>query len=153
MNCSSDLKKISNSRTSASNFKSFSWSLEQFFLTVGQNNFGNKIPFILLFSLVFFPKLAASFLGQMIARTLVSFARPNIFHAKQWHYCPNNWGVSYSLFGYRVCIAIVGTKLITVLALLFKEMSLCTCKKILYDQKFFFRMIVMFFVLLDALST
>ena len=26
-------------------FKSFSWSLEQFFLTVGQNNFGNKIPF------------------------------------------------------------------------------------------------------------
>jgi hypothetical protein len=26
-------------------FKSFSRSLEQFFLTVGQNNFGNKIPF------------------------------------------------------------------------------------------------------------
>ena len=26
------------------NFKSFSRSLEQFFLTVGQNNFGNKIP-------------------------------------------------------------------------------------------------------------
>ena len=36
MNCSSDLK----------NFKSFSRSLEQFFLTVGQNNFGNKIPFL-----------------------------------------------------------------------------------------------------------
>ena len=30
---------------SASNFKSFSWSLEQFFLTLGQNNFGNKIQF------------------------------------------------------------------------------------------------------------
>ena len=29
---------------SASNFKSFSRSLDQFFLTVGQNNFGNKIP-------------------------------------------------------------------------------------------------------------
>ena len=26
-------------------FESFSWSLEQFFLTVGQNNFANKIPF------------------------------------------------------------------------------------------------------------
>ena len=26
--------------------KSFSRSLEQFFLTIGQNNFGNKIPFI-----------------------------------------------------------------------------------------------------------
>ena len=29
-----------------SNFKSFSWSPEHFFLTVGQNNFGNKIPFL-----------------------------------------------------------------------------------------------------------
>ena len=43
-NCSSDLKSIANSRPSASNFKNFSRSLEQFFLTVGQNNFGNKIP-------------------------------------------------------------------------------------------------------------
>ena len=44
INCSSDLKNFENSRLSASNFKSFSRSLEQFFLTVGQNNFGNKIP-------------------------------------------------------------------------------------------------------------
>ena len=43
-NCSSDLKNFATSRPSASNFKSFSWSLEHFFLTVGQNNFGNKIP-------------------------------------------------------------------------------------------------------------
>ena len=27
-------------------FQSFSRSLEQFILTVGQNNFGNKIPFL-----------------------------------------------------------------------------------------------------------
>ena len=46
INCSSDLKYFANSRPSASNFKSFSRSLEQFFLTVGQNNFGNKIPFL-----------------------------------------------------------------------------------------------------------
>ena len=39
------LKNLANSRPSASNFKSFSRSLEQFFLSVGQNNFGNKIPF------------------------------------------------------------------------------------------------------------
>ena len=39
----SDLKKIANSRPSASNFKSSSISLEQFFLTEGYNNFGNKI--------------------------------------------------------------------------------------------------------------
>ena len=47
INCSSDLKNFANSRPSASNFKSFFRSLEQFFLTVGQNNFGNKIPFLL----------------------------------------------------------------------------------------------------------
>ena len=44
-NCSRDnLKNFANSWPSASNFKSFSRSLEQFFLTVGQNKFGNKIP-------------------------------------------------------------------------------------------------------------
>ena len=53
INCSSDLKNFANSRPSASNFKSFSRSLEQFFLTVGQNNFGNKIPF---FNPMFLPK-------------------------------------------------------------------------------------------------
>ena len=49
MNCSNDLKHFANSRPTACNFKTFSWSLEQFFLTVGQNNFGNKIPFSLPF--------------------------------------------------------------------------------------------------------
>ena len=47
INCSSDLKMCANSRPSASNFKSFSRSLEQFFLTVGRNNFCNKIINIL----------------------------------------------------------------------------------------------------------
>ena len=42
MNCSSDLNIFANSRPSALNFQSVSRSLEQFFLTVGQNNFGNK---------------------------------------------------------------------------------------------------------------
>ena len=46
INCSSDLKIFANSWPSALNFKRFSRSLEHFFLTVGQNNFGNKIPFI-----------------------------------------------------------------------------------------------------------
>ena len=46
MNCYSDLKFFANSQPSASNFKRFSQSLEQFFLTVGQNNFGNKIQFL-----------------------------------------------------------------------------------------------------------
>ena len=51
VNCSCDLKIFANSRPSALNFKSFSWSIEQFFLAVGKNNFGNKIPFFSIFSL------------------------------------------------------------------------------------------------------
>ena len=39
-------KNFANSRASASNSKSFSLSLEHFFLTVGQNSFGNKLPFL-----------------------------------------------------------------------------------------------------------
>ena len=50
--CSSYLKFFANSWPSASNFKSFSQSLEHFFLTVGQNNFDNKIP-KLYFALTF----------------------------------------------------------------------------------------------------
>ena len=44
INCSDDLKNFTYSSPSATNFKCFSRSLEQFFLTVGQNNCGNKIP-------------------------------------------------------------------------------------------------------------
>ena len=43
MNCSSDLNVFANSLPSTSNLKSFSRSLEQFFLTEAQNNFANKI--------------------------------------------------------------------------------------------------------------
>jgi hypothetical protein len=44
INCSNDFKNFVNSRPSASNFKTFSRSLEQFFLTVGQNNFDTQRP-------------------------------------------------------------------------------------------------------------
>ena len=50
----SNLKIFANSRPSASNFKSFSRSLEHFFPNVGQNNFGNKIPFCQIRNLVSF---------------------------------------------------------------------------------------------------
>ena len=52
----SDLKIFANSQPSASNFKRFSRSLEQFFFTEGQNNFCNKIPFQeskLIFKVIF----------------------------------------------------------------------------------------------------
>ena len=48
INCSSELKIFANSWLSASNFKSLTRSLKQFFLTVDQNNFGNKIWFHLV---------------------------------------------------------------------------------------------------------
>ena len=47
-----------NSCPSASNFKSFSSSLEQLFLSVSQNNFGNKIPFLHKFVFVIFGNIA-----------------------------------------------------------------------------------------------
>ena len=43
------LEQIKKFLPSSSNFKFLSRSLEYFFLTVGQNNFGNKIPFHLFF--------------------------------------------------------------------------------------------------------
>ena len=63
INCSSDLKKFSSSQPSASNFKRF--SLEHFFLTVVQNNFGNKLP-LLQYSMDFaLASLGKCFSGNM----------------------------------------------------------------------------------------
>ena len=64
INCSSDLKIFENSRPSASNFKSFSRSLEHFFLTPGQNNFGNKIPYLLWCCLWSIDILTSDHFGQ-----------------------------------------------------------------------------------------
>ena len=43
-NCSSDREKLLKFEAEGREFAKFLRSLEQFFLTVGQNNFGNKIP-------------------------------------------------------------------------------------------------------------
>ena len=68
INCSSDVKKLANSRPFARdtlplapNFKSFSWSLKHFFLS--QNNFGSKIHFFCLYDcpLVLAIRLASVF--------------------------------------------------------------------------------------------
>ena len=60
INCLSDLKNFANSRPSASNFKSFSRSQEQFFLEVGQNNFFNKIPLPKIWTENFHPRIPAT---------------------------------------------------------------------------------------------
>ena len=65
-NLQEQVKKHSHMKncSSASNFKSFSQSLEQFFLTVGQNNFGNKIPYFKKFPPAFFNILKEPLLVQ-----------------------------------------------------------------------------------------
>ena len=73
INCSSDLKNFANSWLSASNFKFFSLLVEQFFLTVGQNNFGTKIPFLLMI------------FGEIEAKKIAS----EIFRPLR-DYCPNS---------------------------------------------------------------
>ena len=47
-NCSSDREKNLKFETEGQEFAKFLRSLEHFFLTVGQNTFGYKIPFISL---------------------------------------------------------------------------------------------------------
>ena len=47
INCSKDLKFFCKFSAFSLEFQKF-FSIEQFFLTVGQNNFGNKIPFLYL---------------------------------------------------------------------------------------------------------
>ena len=81
INSSSDLKNVANSWPSTSNFKSFSRSLEQFFLTVGQNNFGNKIP--LLTSVGFKPRTLtlSDFRCSKNMRALFNKWLPSIFFA------------------------------------------------------------------------
>ena len=80
MNCSSDLKMFENSRPSASNLKSFSRSLEHFFLAVGQNNLGNKIPFLPLYNLretaFFHPRIKS--LNLTIFRKIMRKKPPNL---------------------------------------------------------------------------
>ena len=66
INCSSDLKIFANSQLSASNFKNFYRSLEHFFLTVGQNNFGNKIQFLIFF----FHYRESKYIGILMAVTI-----------------------------------------------------------------------------------
>ena len=45
-NCSSDREKLLKFQAEGREFSKILRSLEQFFLTVGQNNFGNKMPFL-----------------------------------------------------------------------------------------------------------
>ena len=68
INCSSDLKSFTNSQPSALKLKIFPWSLDQFFLTVGQNNFDNKMPFLCLLFLVQFIKSCLILPAHILSR-------------------------------------------------------------------------------------
>ena len=76
-NCSSDLKIFANSQPSASDFIFFPWSLEQFFLTVAQNNFCNKIAWLHFSDLL---------------EWVISLYFTNIFYFSFWHtYFVDDW--------------------------------------------------------------
>ena len=75
INCSIDLKIFANSQSSAS-FKSFSWSVEQFFVTAGQNNCCNKIPFIWI---IINSKSCPTLFFEMLATTTTP--------TRKWEYC------------------------------------------------------------------
>ena len=76
MNCSNDLKIFANSQPSALNFKSFPQPLEQFFLTVCQNNFGNKIPFFQMDNISYRKKAPVSLTSMMnMAKTKSKMAK------------------------------------------------------------------------------
>ena len=65
------------------NFKSFSRSLEQFFLTVGQNNFGNKIPLQLWLQKYFGPIVC--YIGEICCCCLqnTQFCEEGVFLQKR----------------------------------------------------------------------
>ena len=67
-NCSSDREKLLKFEAEGREFAKFLRSLEQFFLTVGQNNFGNKIPLTLFGQNLEIPDIKTNksiFLGEL----------------------------------------------------------------------------------------
>ena len=107
MNCSSDLKIFADSQPSASNFKSFSQSLDQFFLTVHQNNFVNKISFTLIWLQFFkFQPITMKLYNQD--------CRSGLWVVDRWGFCCKNccWYVStlhYYIFLNKVTTRTGGT--------------------------------------------
>ena len=89
INCSRILKHFANSQPSVSNFKSFSRSLEHFFLTVGHNNLGNKIHFFWTIAGVarFHNGLKRSFRNDLCSQLhLLKGCSHIIFQKSQTHY-------------------------------------------------------------------
>ena len=80
IDCSCDLKKL----PSASNFKSFSETLDQSFLTVGQSNFGNKIPFL-------WGNVERDRPVQWIQLSCTRIVKMHIKIVNYYCWCPWNW--------------------------------------------------------------
>ena len=95
-NCSSDLKNFANSWPSAWNFKSFSPSLEQFLLKRSQNNFGNKIPYLMaLLHLATFKSLPCVKITSTAMQVGLEYIYKTAFTRYKWYFTD---------FWYRVII-------------------------------------------------
>ena len=77
-------QKFENSLPSASNFKSFSETLDQSFLTVGQSNFGNKIPFL-------WGNVERDRPVQWIQLSCTRIVKMHIKIVNYYCWCPWNW--------------------------------------------------------------
>jgi hypothetical protein len=95
LSCSSDLKYFADSRPSASNFKSFSQSLEHFFLTVGQNNFGNKIQ-VFFHYLHHFRNLSHLKRSQFGQRVVLPYRVEVRYRSRLVKCCQTSWGSSFA---------------------------------------------------------
>ena len=107
--CSSDLKNFANSQSSASNFKHFSWSLGQFFLSVSEQFWKQNTNYDQWCDLLMWPckqiKTGLIFIRQQVAKIidthvicfLLQFMKPD----PEW----------YSLVFYKIIISSTERKL------------------------------------------
>ena len=97
--CSSGLKHFANSLPSASNFKSFPQSLEQFCLTKGRNNFETREQSCSKFIIVFLLHSSLNWAWQLSATFSVvgKWNQLNIFCKENWDIQENlrNWQSKY----------------------------------------------------------
>ena len=99
----SDLKKFTNSWPSASNFKRFSLSLEYFFLTEGQDNFGNKIQFLLCIHYLNWTYISFIFFN-VSGQTFGRFRNPSSHRRQQQRHCDPKTNNLNRIFSYRIFV-------------------------------------------------
>ena len=110
-------KFFANSWPSGLNFKSFSQSLEFFFLTVSQNNFGNKIPIYLhiILNMHAVQQKLNFFVPELRVRLVLVFAKKKtefLLIAKHWlSWLPVNQKLRWTILkNLNTCCCLLNSK-------------------------------------------